>query len=129
MIHQFEILALHEDLIACRIQRLFQTEELRRSRKVKWTTAALSHDADLILPVAQQLARDRKLTGSAECIVSSDLFGRDRSSIYQQVVSHYRLHFAANAQVIVQRKDHDRRVARVVPLCATPVLNEPVGDR
>src|SRR6185369_15333095 len=105
MIHELEILAPHEDLIPCRLQRLFQTEELRSGRKVKWPTAILPHDADLIRPVVKQFARNVELAGRAESVIRRDLFSGDRSSIYRQLVSNHRLDLATDAQVVVERQD------------------------
>jgi len=45
------------------------------------------------------------------------------------LVTHRGLHFTADTQVIVQRQNHDRRVARVAPLRATTILHQPVRNR
>src|SRR6185369_3722764 len=43
--------------------------------------------------------------------------------------SNHRLDLATDAQVVVERQDDDRRVARVAPLRAASVLDEPVSNR
>src|SRR5215207_4765076 len=129
MIHEFEILALYEDLVPSRLQRFFQTEELCCCRKIQRTAAVISHDADLILTITNQLARNRKFARRAERVLSRDLFCSDRSSIHQQLVTNNRLNFAADAQVVVECQHNDRCVARITPLRAASILYEPICHR
>ena len=56
IVQELEILPAHEDLIPGGLQRLFQTEELRRRGKVEWSTPALADDADLVFAVTKQFS-------------------------------------------------------------------------
>ena len=87
MIDEFEILAAHKDFIPGRRNRFFETEELCLRREIEWASATGPPNDDLIGAVANKLARNCKLAGSAERIRSGDLFGRDRVSVYQQLVA------------------------------------------
>src|ERR1700752_844557 len=128
MIDEFEILAPYEDLIARRLQRLFQTEEFRCRRKVKRTTTAIPHNADLVWSITKQLARDCKLTGRTKRVVCCNLSSRHRISVYYQLETNRRLDLSTNPQIVVQRKHDNCRVACVAPLRPASILYQPVCD-
>ena len=63
-LRNFVILPAHKNLIARRRDRFFQAEKFRVRRKINRPLAALAHDADVILPVPDELRRPPQ-TGSA----------------------------------------------------------------
>src|SRR5439155_12061023 len=129
MIDQFEILTTYEDLVAGGRDRFFQAEEFRLGREIDRTGAAAAADCDLVLTVANDGTGNLELGRGAERIIRGDLFRGDRLSVYQQLVAHVRLNLTRDAEVVIQRHYHDRRIASVAPLRAATILDQPVGNR
>src|SRR5438477_791581 len=129
MIDQFEILTTYEDLVAGGRDRVLQAEEFRLCREIDRTGAAAAADCDLVLTVANDGTGNLELGRGAERIIRGDLFRGNRLSVYQQIVAHVRLNLTRDAEVVIQRHYHDRRIASVAPLGAAAVLDQPVGNR
>ncbi len=88
----------------------------------------LPHNADFIR-VLDQLRINREPARRVEHVCPAHFLLRDGLAVHDQLIFQVRLKFAAHAQVIVHRQHHDGGVARVAPLRATPILDQPVRDR
>ena len=74
-------------------------------------------------------ARNRELARRAERIVGADLFGRTELPFTSSSYPSDGCNSPLCPQVVVEGQHHDRGVARVAPLGAAPVLDQPIGHR